>query len=497
MKDNCAHAEPIKQVGIWIRVSTEEQAQGDSPQHHELRARHYAAAKSWNVREVYNLAGVSGKAVSDHPETQRMKEDVRKGHISGLVFSKLARLTRNARELMDFSDFFRENNADLVSLQENIDTGTPSGRMFYNMVAVMAQWEREEIADRVRASISVRAKLGKPLNGKAPYGYQWKDKKLTVHPDESPVRRLIYELFEKYNRKKTVARILNERGLRTRDGSRWSDTSVDRLIQDPTAKGIHRANYTRRVAGNKPWALKPEHEWVLTPVEAIVSEELWQKCNDNLEARKTKLARPAKRVAHVFAGLTMCECGKKMYVPSNSPKYVCTSCRNKIPITDLESVFLDELRNYLVSPDKVAAYMKAANATIGEKIQLLETMRGEMQKVKQQADQTYQLYLQHGLTVDQFKDIYQPLDARRRQIEEDIPRVEAEVDLLRIDEISSDQIMSEAHDFHSRWPAMNTEERRRIVELIVKSIVIGHGEITLNLRYLPSFEEMTNRQRMV
>ncbi len=497
MKDNRAHAEPIKQVGIWIRVSTEEQAQGDSPKHHETRARHYAAAKGWNVQEVYDLAGVSGKAVMEHPEAKRMQEDVRRGHISGLVFSKLARLTRNARELMDFSDFFREHNSDLVSLQENIDTGTPSGRLFYNMVAVMAQWEREEIADRVRASISIRAKLGKPLNGKAPYGYHWKDKKLVPQPGEAPVRRLMYELFAEHGRKKTVARILNERGFRTRDGSKWSDTSIGRLIQDTTAKGIHRANYTRRVAGNKPWALKPEHEWVLTPVDPLISEELWQKCNDSLEARKTKLARPAKRVTHLFAGLAFCECRKKMYVPTNSPKYVCTGCRNKIPIVDLEAVFLDELKNYLLSPDKVGAYLKAANTTIGEKTQLLDTLRSELQKVKQQAEQTYQLYLKQGLTVEQFKEIYQPLDARKRELEEEIPHVEAEVDLLRIDGLSSEQIMAEASDLHSRWPKMNHDERRRIIELLVKNVTIGHGEITLNLCYLPSFEEMTNRQRIL
>jgi site-specific DNA recombinase len=497
MKDNTVHKMPLTQKGIWIRVSTEEQAQGDSPKHHEARARHYAAAKGWDVKEVYDLAGVSGKAVMEHPETKRMLEDVKRGHITGLIFSKLARLTRNARELMDFSDFFREHNADLISLQENIDTGTPSGRLFYNMVAVMAQWEREEIADRVRASISIRAKLGKPLNGKAPYGYHWKDKKLEPQPDESPVRRLMYELFAKHGRKKTVARLLNERGSRTRDGSKWSDTSVGRLIEDPTAKGIHRANYTRRVAGNKPWALKPEHDWILTSVQPLVSEELWQKCNDLLENRRTKQARPTKRTVHLFAGVTKCVCGKKMYVPSNSPKYICTACRNKIPIVDLEGVFLEELKNYLVSPENVAAYLKAANSSIGEKSQLLDAMKSELQKVKQQADQTYQLYLKQGLTVEQFKEIYQPLDARKRQLEAEIPHIEAEVDLLKIDGLTSEQIMAEARDLHARWPKMNHEERRNIVELLVKEVIIGHGEITLNLCYLPSFEEMTNGQRML
>ena len=105
-----------KEVGIWIRVSTEDQAKGESPEHHLSRARAYATVKGWEVKEVYDLAGVSGKSVIEHAEAKRMLSDIRRGHISGLIFSKLARLARNTRELLDFADIFREHGADMISL---------------------------------------------------------------------------------------------------------------------------------------------------------------------------------------------------------------------------------------------------------------------------------------------------------------------------------------------------------------------------------------------
>ncbi|MFA6060466.1 MAG: recombinase family protein [Taibaiella sp.] len=120
---------PLK-VGIWIRVSTDMQVKDESPEHHELRAKDYINAKGWKLVKTYRLDGVSGKTIMKHPETQRMLRNIKSGQINGLVFSKLVRLARNTKELLEFADIFKSAKANLISISENIDTSTPSGMLF-------------------------------------------------------------------------------------------------------------------------------------------------------------------------------------------------------------------------------------------------------------------------------------------------------------------------------------------------------------------------------
>ena len=445
----------------------------------------YAESRGWRIREVYHLEAVSGKAVMQHPEAQRMLTDIRSGHITGLVFSKLARLARNTRELLDFADEFRAANADMVSLHEAIDTGSPAGRLFFTIVAAMAQWEREEIAERVAASVPIRAKLGKPLGGKAPFGYRWHDKKLEPDPKEAPVRKLLHELFVEHRRKKTVARLLNERGYRTRNGSKFSDTTVERLLRDPTAKGLYRQNYTKTSDRNGAWELKPEDEWVYTPVEAIVSEELWAQCNAFLDQQRVG-RKPSRKAVHLFSGFAYCACGAKMYVWAESPKYICPKCRNKIPVGDLESCFRDQLSEFLQSPDQIAAHFHAADGAIHEKEALIVSLDAERTKLRTEDDRLYQLYLADKLSLDDFGDRHKPLVERRDQIEDELPRLQAELDVMRISTMAESAIVSEAIDFASGWDRFTPEGKRQLVELITDRIVIGKEEVEVNLQYLPA-----------
>lgn len=477
--------EQHKQVGIWLRVSTEDQVKGESPEHHEARARMYAELKGWRVIEVYRLDAVSGKTVKEHPETKRMLADVRNGRISGLVFSKLARLARNTRELLDFADVFREHNADLVSLAESIDTSTPAGRLFYTMIAAMAQWERDEIAERVSASVPIRAKLGKPLGGAAPFGYQWQDGAMVVDPTEAPIRKLMYELFLEHRRFKAVARILNERGFRTRNGAEWSDTTVSRLLMDSTAKGVRLANYTKSTKNGGAWTKKPMDEWIRVPVEPVVSEELWEACNAYICGNRSKGVRPSKRVVHLFSGLVFCSCDHKMYVPQNSAKYVCYQCRNKIPTDDLEAIFQEQLRGFVFSAAEIDKHVAQGNERLQGHETLLSTLLKEQKRLSDESDRLYELYQSGSIDKAGFRVRNTKLVARLGQIEEELPQLEGRRDALKIALLSQAEVLEESRNLFDRWVTLSSADKRRIVETIVDRIVVGDGEVEISLLYNP------------
>lgn len=487
-------ADPTKHVGIWIRVSTEDQAQGDSPAIHEERAREYAKFNKWNVREVYDLAGVSGKTVMEHPEAQRMLADVKRGHISALIFSKLARLARNTKELLEFSDFFQAHGADMVSLHEKMDTGTPAGRLFYTIIAAMAQWEREEITDRVRASMATRARLGQQISGTSPYGYVWKEGKMVPEPTEAAVRKRIYELFLEHRRIGTVARMLNEAGYRTRAGSQWSDTSVMRSLTHPSAKGVRYTNVYKKT-GSWEAVEKPEDQWFVHPIEAIVSEEVWNKANQMIEERKKQNKRPTKRPTHLFAGIVHCHCGNRMYVPTTSPKYVCHRCKNKIVAADLEGIFHEELKNYFADSERIARHFMAAKKNIEEKEQRIALHRQEIEKTKGEMARTHRLYLDGKMNDQSFASFYRPLEDQLQQLTTSIPALEAELTFLRINEVSADQVLRDAQKLYERWPLLSTDKKRRVIESIVEKITIGTDNIDVTYCYIPSSEELTLSQQ--
>jgi site-specific DNA recombinase len=481
------------QVGVWIRVSTDDQARGESPKNHEARARMYAELKGWTVVEMYDLSGVSGKAVSDHPEAQRMFADVVSGKIQGLIFSKLARLARNTRELLDFSDFFEKHNANLVSLEESLDTSTPAGRLLYTVIGALAQWEREEISARVAASIPIRARQGKSTGGIGPFGYMWKDKQLVPNPAEVPIVKRAFDLYLELGRLKAVCAQLKEEGYRARK-SDFKPQTLKRVLTDTTYKGLRRANYSKSKGNKKSWVLKPEKDWIFTEVEPLIDKDLWETVNALIVQR----AQPFSKIIHkksqyLFGGNLVCSCGTKMYVQSYSgmkiPRYRCRSCHFKLNEDILEDHFLKILKTIIVRPEELKTN-KDADGEKREKEGRLELLKRELRKIDLKIDTLVDLVGDQTIDRSTFTERFLPLKERKENIQEEIPRIQAELDYLETSSISKDYLIEQATTFASMWPVLNYTEKTKLIDELVEKIEIQNDTLHFTLTYTPPFRAL-------
>jgi site-specific DNA recombinase len=479
--------EKKKRVGIWIRVSHDRQVQDESPEHHEAKGKAYADFKGWQVVEVYRLDAVSGKTTLELPMAKKMLNDLHSGHIEALVVSKIARLGRNTKELLEFSEIFQKENGDLVSLGENIDTSSPSGRMFFTIIAALAQWEREEIASRVAASVPIRAKMGKPLGGAAPYGYKWEGKELATDPTEAPIRKLMHELFIQEKRKKTVAAKLNASGYRTRNGSKFTNTTIGRLLRDSTAKGIRLANYTKSLGDGKKWVIKPESEWVFTPCPAIVSEDVWDECNRILDQQEKKRP-PAKKTLKLFTGILECGCGGRMNIPSKGTKYQCPKCKQTaIGKDDLEEIYYENLKSFLLSDQDIEKFLFRADKAIEEKENQLKILSAERKRLQAEKDKIMKLYIDGQIQKENFNEYFNPFDEQLKQIEKSLPELEAERDFMKMEYLNADTIVEDAKSLYDRWNSIDVIGKRTIVEQITDCITISGDELNIEFSYNPAF----------
>jgi site-specific DNA recombinase len=427
-----------------------------------------------------------------------MLKDIQHGTISGIIFSKLARLARNTKELLEISELFRQNHADLISLAEAIDTSTPAGRLFFTVIAAMAQWEREEIAERVAASVPIRAKMGKPLGGQATFGYRWEGKNLVVNETEAPIRKLLYYIFLKTKRKKATAKELNDLGYRTRNGSLFSGTTIERLLKDPTAKGIRRANYTKSLGEGKKWVIKPQSDWIETPCPAVVEESVWNDCNAILTQQEAKRSKVGPRTVHLLAGYVYCTCGSKMYVFTESPIYKCKRCKRKIAVEDLDEIYHSQLKSFLLTDSDLETINSKSNLSIAEKETLLNTISLEYERLVKKTEEQLNLRIENELSKEDFARYYKPVEKQMRQLEKQMPELQAEIDFLKIQYLSSDTIIQEAKDLYNNWNKLPFEEKRSVVETITERIDIDTESINIALSYLPApqlYLNAGNKQR--
>src|ERR1700722_11249785 len=142
--------EKQKVVGLYVRISTNDGRQDTELQKTELRA--LAAKRGWKIHKIYEDR-VSGAQVN-RPGLNELWRDCRKGALDLVAVWSLDRLARSLKQLIDSLAAFGDLGVDFISLrQDGMDTTTSAGKLLFNVVASVAEFERELIRERVVAGM--------------------------------------------------------------------------------------------------------------------------------------------------------------------------------------------------------------------------------------------------------------------------------------------------------------------------------------------------------
>lgn len=216
---------------IYIRVSTTKQeAEGVSLDAQVAKAEAWALANDYEVVGVHKDA-ISGKRSDNRPGFLAAMEQACAVHGALVVYS-LSRFARSTKETIELSEELERNGADLVSLSEHIDTTTAAGKMVFRMLAVLAEFERDQIAERVKMALAHKRARGEHCGGQAPYGKAVDaDGQLVNDSYEQAVIREARRLYVPGKvGLKTVARHLNEQGKRSRGRRPFQATQIRAMV---------------------------------------------------------------------------------------------------------------------------------------------------------------------------------------------------------------------------------------------------------------------------
>lgn len=214
----------------YIRVSTDGQAQdGVSLDAQRAKIEAWAVLNDYELTAIHVDAGISGKGMENRPGLQAALADCRKG--SALVVYSLSRLARSTKDTLEISERLAKVGADLVSLSEKIDTTSAAGKMVFRMLAVLAEFERDQISERTATAMQFKKDKGE-LVGAVPYGLELAADgvNLVENAGEQVVIQQARELKCSGLSLRKIAAELARRGFNARNGQSFQSTQIMRMV---------------------------------------------------------------------------------------------------------------------------------------------------------------------------------------------------------------------------------------------------------------------------
>ena len=275
--------EEKKNAGIYIRVSTEDQArEGFSLGEQEEKLRQLCKYKDFEIFKVYKDAGISAKNMKDRPAFQQMLEDMKAGKLNYIVAYKLDRVTRSVRDLEVLISTLEQYHCYLICDRDDVNTSTANGRFFVRMLTVLSQLEIEIVSERTKFGLNGAIKAGH-IPGQCPLGYyRDKDKSLKVDVTTKDLVLRIFEMYLEGKSYQTIANILNEEKVLSPNKKKWCDSTIDRIINNK----IYMGDYERY-----KYDTDKETELFVDVVPPIITRAMWEEVQKQKEKNQRSYCR--------------------------------------------------------------------------------------------------------------------------------------------------------------------------------------------------------------
>ena len=404
-------SEEKKIAGIYIRVSTEDQArEGFSLGEQEEKLRQLCKYKGFEVFKVYKDAGISAKNMKNRPQFQQMIEDMKNGLINYIVAYKLDRVTRSVRDLEVLISTLEKYQCYLICDRDDVNTSTANGRFFVRMLTVLSQLEIEIVSERTKFGLNGAIKAGH-IPGKCPLGYyRAPDKTLKIDNTTKDIVLRIFELYLEGKSYQTIANILNQEKVLYPQVKKWIDSSVNRIINNK----IYMGDYERYKNDNDK-----ETEIYMDVVPPIITRAMWEEVQNQKETNQRAYCR--NRVYIFFQKLVCPTCGHIMTCKGTGGKkskymyYYCDTCKLYYNEDEIENCLIDYILDLVEYDYHVKKYFYPILAE--KKDDESKKIDEEIKKLLQQKDRLKKAYMNGILEMEDFSEDYKLIEEKLSTLE--------------------------------------------------------------------------------
>ena len=459
--------EKIKSAGIYIRVSTFDQArEGFSLGEQEERLKEFCNFKRYNIYKVYQDAGISAKN-DKRPAYQEMIEDVKKGNINVIVALKLDRLTRSVYDIEKLMKFVNDYECDIDCMADESNTTTSNGRMVMRIMTSVSQNEIEKCSERTKFGM-----VGAIKNGHIPnrtgLGFKRKNKKLVPDPLTKDIIVRIFDLYLEGKSHQAIANIYNKEKVLGK--TNWYDSTIQKILSNELYKGDY--------VNGKRTKHQTYYENVIEP---IVSKEKWESC----QYQKLRNARHYERtVTYLFTNKLKCSksgnfLGGHATTKTNGKKYYyykCNTCKTYFNEIDIEKELKAFMLELAKQDDLINNYYTPfIKSKLKDKT---EDYKKEIKELDKQLDRIKTAYIKGVIKLEDFdKEIkhieYQKSDLEKRQKEQkQYENLSFTLnDLLIIQDIQEIEFYTNP-DVLNNWSNKSKEEKQKIIGKYIDNITI-------------------------